>query len=146
MTTLDTFALLKSIAAAPQTFTAVEPDLERVAIASVKKLLKATGLTLDELRALNRAIGADALGFVLGHDSMKDNDVKGLVKKLDKHWSKIVSARIDAQREHLLALASGAVQPAEKVAAPRSPAPKVAAKPKTAEWSKAMSARPQKDR
>jgi hypothetical protein len=46
----------------------------------------------------------------------------------------------------ILALASGAVRQADKVAAPRVPAKKAAAKPKTAAWSKAMSARPQKDR
>lgn len=144
MIALDTFALLRSIAGAPETFAAVEADLERAAVSSVKKVLKAKGLTLEDFRALNRALGADTLGFILGHDSMKDSDIKGLVKKLDKHWPLPANARLDVQRDRLLALATGAVQPVEKVVASRPATKRAAAKPKTAEWSKAMGARPQK--
>jgi hypothetical protein len=144
MIALDTFALLRSIAGAPETFAAVEADLERAAVSSVKKVLKAKGLTLEDFRALNRALGTETLGFILGHDAVKDSDIKGLVKKLDKHWPMLPDARNDMQRDHLLALATGAVQPVEKVVASRSGGKKDGAKPKTAEWSKAMSARPQK--
>jgi hypothetical protein len=144
MIALDTFALLRSIAGAPETFAVVEADLERAAVASVKKVLKAKGLTLEDFRALNGALGADTLGFILGHDTVKDSDIKGLVKKLDKHWPILPNARIDVQRDHLLALATGAVRPVERAVASRPAAKKGGAKPKTAEWSKAMSARPQK--
>jgi hypothetical protein len=144
MIALDTFALLRSIAGARETFATVEADLERAAVSSVKKVLKAKGLTLEDFRTLNRALGADTLGFILGHDAVKDSDIKGLVKKLDKHWPMLLNARIDVQRDHLLALATGAVQPVEKVVAPRSVVKKGSSKPKTAEWSKAMSAKPQK--
>jgi hypothetical protein len=107
-------------------------------------VLKAKGLTLEDFRALNGALGADTLGFILGHDTVKDSDIKGLVKKLDKHWPILPNARIDVQRDHLLALATGAVRPVERAVASRPAAKKGGAKPKTAEWSKAMSARPQK--
>lgn len=144
MIALDTFVLLRSIAGAPETFAAVEADLERAAVSSVKKVLKTKGLTIEDLRAVNRALGEDALGFILGHDAVKESDIKALVKKLDKHWPMLANARIDQQRDHLLALATGAVRPVEKALPPRPADRKGGAKPKKAEWSKAMSARPLK--
>jgi hypothetical protein len=144
MITLDTFALLRSIAAASKTFEAVEPDLEKAGVAAVKKSLKAKNLTIEQLREITRAIGADALGFVAGHDSMKDSDIKGIVKQVDKYWPAVKSARIDEQRTHLLALAQGARQPSEKLVAVRPATKRPAAKPKAASWSKSMSAKASK--
>jgi hypothetical protein len=152
MIALDTFALLRSIAGAPEIFCAVEPDLEKVAVASVKKLLKSKKMTLDGLRALNRVIDTDTLGFVLGHDSMKDSEITALVRKLDKHWPMLASARLDLQRDRLLDLASGEAQPAEKVAPPprptRNAVPRAAGKKSPQEkspgLSRSMGARPQK--
>lgn len=143
MIALDTFALLRSIAGAPGTFASVEDDLERLAVAAITKLLKAKGMTLEGLRALNAAVGPDTLGFILGHDSMTDADIKGLVRKLDQHWPKLANARPDSQRNHLLDLAAGTDQPVEPDAPPR-PARTVAATTQPATWSKAMSARLQK--
>lgn len=140
MIALDTFALLKSMAAAPKTFGSVEPDLEKAAVAAVRKSLKARDLTIERLREIARAIGADAFGFVAGHDTMKDSDIKGVVKQVDKHWSALKTARIDEQRSHLLALAQGARQPSEKLVAPRPATPRATAK-KGATWSKSMSAK-----
>src|SRR5688500_10370319 len=100
MIALDTFALLKRISGAPETFASVEADFEKAAIASVRKLLKPKELTLEKLRALNRAIGADSLGFILGHDSVKDKDITALVRKLDQKWPALKSARIPDQRDH----------------------------------------------
>ena len=140
MIALDTFALLKSMAAAPKTFGSVEPDLEKAAVAAVRKLLKARDLTIEKLREIARAIGADALGFVAGHDSMKDSDIKGVVKNVDKHWPTLKTARVDEQRSHLLALAQGSRQPSEKLVAPRPATTRAPAK-KGATWSKAMSAK-----
>jgi hypothetical protein len=163
MIALDTFALLKRIAGASETFAAVEADLEKVAVASVKKLLKHKELTLDGLRALNRAIGADSLGFILGHDSLKVAEITALIKKLDQHWPPLKSARVADQRDHILDLATGAVQPAEKVVPPSPPtknggrrasAKKAAPRSSNgrhtshsaAEFTVAMSASPPKDR
>jgi hypothetical protein len=164
MIALDTFALLKRIAGASETFADVEADLEKAAIASVKKLLKPKDLTLDRLRALNRAIGVDSLGFILGHDSVKDKDITALVKKLDQHWPTLKSARIHDQRDRLLELATGVAHPTEKVAppppaprngtrraptnqaAPRPSARRAASKSTAPEFSQAMSASPPKDR
>ena len=141
MIALDTFTLLRSIAAAPKTFGAVEPDLEKAAVAAVKKALKARGLSLERLREIARAIGPDALAFVAGHDSMKDSDIKSLVKQLDKHWPALSAARIDELRTHLLALAQGARQPSEKIVAPRPATKRPAAKPNSADWSTSMGAK-----
>lgn len=142
MIALDTFALLKSMAAAPKTFGAVEADLEKAAVAAVRKSLKARDLTIERLREIARAIGTDALGFVAGHDSMKDSDIKAVVKQVDKHWPELKTARIDEQRRHLLDLAQGACQPSEKQVAPR-PEPRAAGK-KAAKWSTSMSAKASK--
>jgi hypothetical protein len=153
MIALDTFALLKSIAGAPETFAPVEDDLEKVAIASVKKLLRAKGLTLDGLRALSRAIGPDDLGFILGHESTKDKEITDLVRKLDQYWPMRTTARVNELRDHLLALAAGAAEPSakrEKAQGSSSKkggaksAKKGAAEPKGPEWSSAMGARAQK--
>lgn len=146
MIALDTFALLKSIGAAPKAFEAVESDLEKAAVAAVKKSMKARDLTVEQLREIARAIGADALGFVAGHDSMKDSDIKAIVKQLDKHWAALKTARIDEQRSHLLALAQGSRQPSQKLVAPRPAAKRPATKQKAASWSTSMSAKAGKDR
>jgi hypothetical protein len=152
MIALDTFALLRSIAGAPETFAAVEDDLERAAVASIKKLLKAKGLTIDYLRSLSQVLGPDSLGFILGHDSVKDKEITALVKKLDKHWPPLASARVEIQRDHLIDLATGAARPTDpppppaRNRVPRSPAKKAVAKPKkTVGWSSAMGASPQKN-
>src|SRR5688572_9877989 len=98
MIALDTFALLKSVAGAPQTFAAVETDLEQAVSAAVMKLLRSKALSLDGLRELSRAIGPDALGYVLDHASTTNAEIVALVKKLDKHWPLLASARIGMQR------------------------------------------------
>lgn len=141
MIALDTFSLLRNIAAASKTFEAVEPELEKAAVAAVKKVLKTRGLTLERLHEIRRAIGPDALAFVVGHDSMKDSDVKSLVKQLDKHWPELSAARVDELRAHFLALAQGARVPSEKVVVARPASKRPAPKSKPADWSTAMGAK-----
>jgi hypothetical protein len=89
---------------------------------------------------VNGAIGADTLGFILGHDSIKDSDIKALVKRLDRQWPRLEDARIATLRDHLLNLAAGTAQPtgrAEPAPAAKSSAPRAMA----AEWTMAMGAR-----
>lgn len=144
MISLDAFSLLKSIGAAEGAFASVEPDIEKAALAiAIKAIKKST--RLDQLREICRAVGAGPLGIVV--DSMKDSEVSGLNKKLDKHWPALKSAGSSGQREHLLALAASRVEPADKpVPAPKSAGSKGAKSKKSeepdAEWSSAMSARP----
>jgi hypothetical protein len=143
MIALDPFALLKSIAAAPATFAPVEGELETGAVAAIRKLITAKDMTLAQLRAVNDAIGADTLGFILGHDSIKDSDIKALVKRLDRQWAQLDEARIDALRDHLLDLAAGTAQPAGRAEPALADGAGAKAKPKAmaAEWTYAMSAR-----
>lgn len=69
-------------------------------------------------------------------------------KKLDKDWPMLSSDRIDAQRDHLLDLATGVEQPTEKKALPPRPVRNGAQRPpasaKEPKLSTAMGAKPQK--
>ena len=123
MISLDTFALLKSIGSAPKAFAAVSADLEKVAVASVKKVLKAKTLTVGHAREICQALGADTFAFILGHESMKDSDISGLVKQLDKEWPSLKAAKIAEKRDHLLALSTGRTDPSQKAAAATKAAP-----------------------
>jgi hypothetical protein len=144
MISLDAFSLLKSIGAAEGAFASVETDIEKAALAIAIKAIKKSA-RLDQLRAICSAVGAGPLGIVI--DSMKESEVSGLNKKLDKHWPALKSASSSGQREHLLALAASRAVPADKpVPAAKSTGGKSAKSKKSeepnAEWSSAMSARP----
>ncbi|MGB8984559.1 MAG: hypothetical protein WCC12_22015 [Anaerolineales bacterium] len=144
MMTRTAFALLKSIGASETAFLVVGAEVEKAALAIMQKRLKAKDLTVDGLRDVCRAIGADTFAAVI--DNLADKDVSSLIKKLDKLWPELKSASLPAQREHVLALAAGRVEPVIKLA----PVPKAGkasgSKSKKTEpvasWSESMRARP----
>jgi hypothetical protein len=139
MISLNAFSLLKTIGAAERAFAAVETDIEKAALAIAIKAVKKAG-RLEQIGAICAAVGAGALGVVI--DTMKESEVTGLNKKLDKHWADVKTAGAGAQREHVLGLASGRIAAAEKPApAPKPPKPGKAKKAEEPEagWSSAMS-------
>ena len=144
MITINAFDLLKSIGTSQKAFGIVEADVEKAALAIMQKLMKAKNLTVLQLREVCRAIGSESLGIVI--DNLADKDVSGLIKKLDKLWPEIKTAQVDQQRERVLSLATGRIEPAAKApVAPRATRPaapkaKKADEP-AAQWSKSMSAR-----
>jgi hypothetical protein len=144
MITLNTFDLLKSIGSSGTVFGNVEAEFEKAALTIMKKLLKARDLTVVRLRDVCRAIGAEPLGVVIDH--LADKEVAALVKKLDKLWPDAKTSAVADQREHVLALASGGIEPAVKSAVAaklvKSSTPKAKKPADSAGWSKSMAARP----
>lgn len=137
MITLNAFDLLKNIGSSRNSFAVIEGDVEKAALTLMQKLLKAKALTVQNLRDVTTAIGAETLAVVV--DNFADKDVAGIVKKVDKSWPEAKTADGTAQREHLLALAVGRAEPTTKAAKGGAGKDKKAA---TGGWTQSMSARP----
>jgi hypothetical protein len=143
MTTLDGFQLLKSIGTSKKAFAVVEDAIENAALSIMKKVLKARGLTVPQLREICRAVGSDAFAQVI--DNLADKEVSALAKKLDKLWPKLETVSMHQKREHILSLAQGKIEPSVRTPppprAPQRRRAKTADEP-SAQWSSSMSARP----
>jgi hypothetical protein len=140
MMTRTAFTLLKCIGASEPTFVIVGAEIEKAALGVMQKLLKAKELKLSGLHDVCKAVGTDSFAAVI--DNLADKDITSVVKKFDKLWPGLKSASMSSQRGHVLALATGQVEPVVKAA----PIPKAIkskkAEPVAAAWSQAMSAKP----
>ena len=111
---IDGFAVLGAIARKPDAFPALSGDIAKTARMLVVKQLKDKSLTIDAFCALADAIEVEHLGLVA--DALGDADLKSLLTKLDKQNAAIKEAAPQAQRKHLMDLASGQVRPTVKAA------------------------------
>jgi hypothetical protein len=113
---VDGSAVLRVIAENPHAFPDVMAELNKVARTLVVKQLKAKSTNLKLVREIHCAIGGEA--FVLILDDLIDASGATLLKKLDKDNSELLSASLEWCRKRIADLASGAAEPAKKVAQP----------------------------
>jgi hypothetical protein len=111
MISIDGFEIFSRIAANAGAF----PDL-RVAVSNaardvIVKYLKGKETKLDNVRAMRR-VGSENFGLL--PDMMKDQEVKSLVTRLDRHNTEMKAVTHAKRREQLHLLADGGVEPAEK--------------------------------
>ena len=120
---LDGSALLRAIADHPDAFPAIKPDIVEFARKALVKQIKDKATTLDLFRRIAAASGEGTLTIVL--DGFSGSEIAGLAKKVDPHGAH-AKAKGDeaAARAHLLEIAKGRAQPAEKAAKPEK-APKL---------------------
>lgn len=139
---IDEFAILRGIGSDPETFSAISKDVSAKVRVWVLKHLKAKSTDLEKLRRTNDALGNQA--FALFVDGMKDTDVRSIINRLDKHRLTIGSVDEAWKQRHLVALATGAVDPTKSESRPsRSGPPKsnrLAEKNELGLSSKAMAA------
>ena len=109
---LDGYFVLKRIGKNPKAFAGVKSDATKAAISLVSKQLKTADL--ETLRGVRKALNEESFALVV--DSFSDAQTKSLASKFDKHNTALKSVNADARRRHLLALATGAMEPAEKAA------------------------------
>jgi hypothetical protein len=112
MISIDGFEIFSRIAANAGAF----PDL-RVAVSNaardvIVKYLKGKETKLDNVRAMRRVLGSENFGLLL--DMMKDQEVKSLVTRLDRHNTEMKAVTHVKRRQQLHLLADGGVEPAEK--------------------------------
>ena len=123
---IDGYAVLARIAASPDVFDDVREDATKAALGLVFAQLKTKTVDLERLRAVRRALDDDSFALIL--EGLKDADIRKLVGKFDKHHADLKTAPAGLSRRHLIALAEGSAQPAEKLVKARkarSPNPKV---------------------
>ena len=106
---LDTFAALRAIGSRGDLFAGLRPDLAKVVPSLIEKQLKSVGADLGQLREVRTALGASL--FDAAAETIGGKKAIGFLKKLDKHWPELKSAREDQAVAHLIALASGEASP-----------------------------------
>jgi len=114
---LDAFAVLRAIGAQEALFDVVRTDAAKSARTLVVKLIKSKGTDLATARALYGALGHESFALIV--DGLKDAELKSLTTRFDKENIELKGANGALRRRHLLALATGSVQPAPK--APKAP-------------------------
>lgn len=120
---VDGFAVFHSIASHREVFAEIVGDLAKSARTLVVKVIKNKSTLLGELRGIRTALGGEAFNLIM--DGIPDSQVKTLVTRLDKHNPELSVADAAWRRRHVLALAEGAAEPAEKSkSAPKRQAPK----------------------
>lgn len=118
---VDGFAVLRNIGSHPDVFAALARDAARMARLLVVKQITHRDTGLGAVGKIRAALGAEAFSLIM--DAMSDAQIKSLALRLDRHaWQ--VRAEAATVRRHLLALAEGAAQPAEKVAGARAARPR----------------------
>ena len=129
---IDGFALLRAIADHPDAFPTIKAEVAEFARKALVKQVKDKATTLDIFRRITAASGEEALSIVL--DGFTGAEIVGLGKKIDPHGA-YAKAKGDeaAARAHLLEIAKGRLQPAEKAAkpekAPKAKSEKVPSRP-----------------
>lgn len=113
---IDGFAVFHSISTQRAAFARVTADLAKSARTILVKLIKDKKTDLAALRAIRTALGPESFNLIV--DGMPDLQIKSVLGNLDKHHSEIKTSDRVWQRCHLLALADGSAQSAEK---PKSP-------------------------
>ncbi|MBI1204240.1 MAG: hypothetical protein GC182_17200 [Rhodopseudomonas sp.] len=109
---LDAFAVLRAIGAHAALFGDAKADAAKAARALVVKQIKAKGTDLAALRALRKALGEESFALVV--DGLKDAELKTLVARVDKENPEAKTASPAWRRRHLMALVTGAAEPAAK--------------------------------
>lgn len=147
---LDSFAVLRAIAARPEVFADLRRDLAKTAPTLIEKQLKANGTDVERLKSVQAALGATVFEDVV--ETLSKAKITTLLKKLDKH-NPAVKEQPSAvwAAEHLKKLAAGEVSPQlapTKVPKSRKSPRKTNKKPTDAERvatlsAKAMSAKRQ---
>jgi hypothetical protein len=121
---VDGFAVLHSIGSHPDIFAALARDIARTARMLVIKQIAHKDTGLETVRRIHAAVGPEAFHLIV--DAMSDAQIKSLALRVDRHASQS-RAEDGAPRTHVLALAEGSVQPAEKpqgaARVKRAPAP-----------------------
>ena len=114
---IDGLALLRAIADHPDSFPAIKPDLAEFARKALVKQIKDKATTLDLFRQITVAAGESTLTIVL--DGFAGGEIAGLAKKIDPHGPHAKAGGDEAAaRAHLVEIAKGRLQPAEKAAKP----------------------------
>lgn len=133
---IDGYAVFGAVAAMPELFPDIRPEVARTARALVVRQLKAKALPLVRLRQIRRALGAE--NFALIADGMSDAEIRALVARLDRHHPELKAASPEWCRAHLEGLAAGE-EPAPRSGAgpePAGPSPEraLAKRPFAAAW------------
>ncbi len=133
---LDSYDVLRRIGKHADLFKPVRADVDKAARALVVKCLKDKSAGIDALRAIGEALGEASFGLLV--EGLKDTEAKSILTRLDKHHPEVKTGTAAWRRQHLLALATGAMD--------ASPPPaKPAKKAKAAKKEKPEPARLQSD-
>lgn len=120
---IDGFIVFHSIGLHRTVFASIATDLGKAAQTLVVKAIKDKKTGLVVLREIRAALGAEAFNLIT--DGMSDAQIKSLAAKIDKHNPELSDFDPAERRRHVLALAAGDVEPAEKQkSAPKRQAPK----------------------
>jgi hypothetical protein len=109
---IDGFSVFQSIGSHRAAFAGIADDLAKAARTMVVKLIKDKKTDLAALRDVRAALGAESFNLIA--DGMADSQIKSVVANLDKHHPEIKTSDAAWRRRHVLALADGSVEPAEK--------------------------------
>jgi hypothetical protein len=108
---VDGFAVLRTIGSHREIFTAIKADIAKTARALVAKQIAHKDTGLKAVRDIRAAVGPDAFSLIM--DGLSDAQIKSLTARLDRHAATAKAADGTA-RLHVLALADGSAQPAER--------------------------------
>lgn len=117
---IDSYALLQSIGAHPETFMGVSALVQKQAKAILAAQFKLKTFDLTNLKAIRVAVGEDT--FELFLEASELILLKGATKKIDPKWSGAKAADAGAFRSHISALAKGTILPEIASAAPKGKA------------------------
>lgn len=120
---LNGYEIAKSIGSNPAAFPDVRVELQKAMLTTLTAQLKSKKLSVEQLKVIRSALGAQAFSLVLEH---LDKPLAAVTKTLDPHCQEQKGATAGWHRKHLDALASGALSPAAK--AEKSPTKKAPAK------------------
>jgi hypothetical protein len=112
---IDGFAVMRSIGSHGGAFPAIATDLAKAARTLVVKEIRHKNTGLKALRDICAALGSEAFGLIT--DGMPDAQISSLASKLDKNNHKLKTCDPASQRRHVLLLATGSVEPMEKMKA-----------------------------
>lgn len=141
--TLDGFSVFKAIGEHRASFAAIEHAVHEAGVKLLIAALKRPTLTLEDLIATRRALGAHDFGRLI--DTLGVADLKKVLKKADPHSALLKVGDDEEMRRHVNLLAASSVTPSAKPSRPVNP-PRGAKATKTASskavWPTAMSAKP----
>ena len=109
---LDGADIIRRIIDHPHIFP-LASEINEIAQKLVLKRLKATKISLDEVRAVCSTLGEQH--FKLIADNMSGAELKSLIGKIDKSNSEVKSGQEALQRAVLIELATGRVEPLKAV-------------------------------
>jgi hypothetical protein len=129
---LDGFKVLRRIGKNADCFGHITADVNKAAHALLLKRIKAKSATpLKSLRDVADILGGGS--FSLFVDGLTDTEVKSVLTRSDKHSPLIRYANAGERRIHLVALAEGKIESAQKAAATRAAKKTAALPPATTE-------------